>query len=71
LVFTGGVAKNSGVVRSLEEKLGVKLLVPDEPLLSGALGAALIGRDIITRAVATNEPVQRGPRRVEAATFFS
>ena len=71
VAFTGGVAKNSGVVRSLEEKLGLKLLVPNEPLLSGALGAALMGRDLVTRSIAKNEPVQRGPRRMEAATFFS
>jgi predicted CoA-substrate-specific enzyme activase len=71
VVFTGGVAKNSGVVRSLEEHLGLKLLVPDEPLLSGALGAALLGRDMVMRATAKNEPVQRGPRRMEAASFFS
>ncbi len=71
VVFTGGVAKNSGVVRSLEQHLGRKVLVPDEPLLTGALGAALMGRDMVLRALAKNEPVRRGNRRLEAATFFS
>lgn len=71
VVFTGGVAKNSGVVRSLEEHLGVKLLVPDDPLLTGALGAALMGRDAVMRAMAKNEPIRRGARRLEAASFFS
>jgi predicted CoA-substrate-specific enzyme activase len=40
--MTGGVAKNAGVVRALESKLGVRLLVPPEPQIVGALGAALI-----------------------------
>ncbi|MBN1190265.1 MAG: 2-hydroxyglutaryl-CoA dehydratase [Dehalococcoidales bacterium] len=46
VVFTGGVAKNSGVVKALEKHLGCSVLVPDEPLLSGALGAALLGKEI-------------------------
>ena len=71
VVFTGGVAKNSGVLHSLEEHLGRKVLVPDEPLLSGALGAALMGRDMVIRAIARNEPIQRGARRLEEATFFN
>ncbi|MDD5038649.1 MAG: acyl-CoA dehydratase activase [Dehalococcoidales bacterium] len=40
--MTGGVAKNPGVVRSLEMKLGITLLLPEEPQIMGALGAALI-----------------------------
>ena len=40
-MMTGGVAKNSGVVRSLEEKLGTKLYISEEPEIVGALGAAL------------------------------
>ncbi len=42
-IMTGGVAKNIGVVRCLEEKLGEKVIVPDEPQIVGALGSALIG----------------------------
>jgi len=41
LVFTGGVANNSCVVTLLAKKLGVEILVPPEPQLVGALGAAL------------------------------
>jgi predicted CoA-substrate-specific enzyme activase len=40
-ILTGGVAKNTGVVRALEDKLGVKLYICDEAQLCGALGAAL------------------------------
>lgn len=41
-VMTGGVAKNRGVVRALEGRLGAKLFVPDEPQIVGALGAAIM-----------------------------
>ena len=41
IVFTGGVAKNHGVKRALEETIGIELLVPEEPQITGALGAAL------------------------------
>ena len=41
-VMTGGVAKNSGVVAALEERLGASLLLPEEPQIVGALGAAIV-----------------------------
>lgn len=40
-IMTGGVAKNMGVVKSLENKLGIKLFISDKAQLCGALGAAL------------------------------
>jgi len=43
--LAGGGAKNIGLVRAVEEKLGVKALVPHEPQLVAALGAALIARE--------------------------
>ncbi len=45
IVFTGGVAKNPCMITLLEEKLGQKLLVPDDPQLVGALGAALLSKE--------------------------
>lgn len=42
VTMTGGVALNSGVVKAIEEAIGVKLNVPPEPQMAGALGAALI-----------------------------
>lgn len=41
LVFTGGVAKNRCINSLLATKLSVEVLVPKEPQLVGALGAAL------------------------------
>lgn len=44
-MMTGGVAKNAGVVQAIENKLGATLLLPDEPEICGALGAALIAQE--------------------------
>ncbi len=70
VVFTGGVAKNIGVVKALEQELGCEVFVPDEPLLSGAIGAALLGREITLKARAEGAPIQRVERRLGEATFF-
>lgn len=40
-MMTGGVAKNPGVVRAVEEKIGGKLYICEEPEIVGAVGAAL------------------------------
>jgi len=45
-MMTGGVARNAGVVNAVEEKLGGKVIVPDEPEICGAIGAALVAIDI-------------------------
>ncbi len=42
VVITGGGAKNIGLVKALEAKLGYGVLIPPEPLLTGAIGAAFI-----------------------------
>lgn len=42
VTMTGGVAKNKGVVAALEEKIGCKINIPEEPQIIGALGAALL-----------------------------
>ena len=45
VVFAGGVAHNPCVRNLLEEQLGRELIVPENPDMIGALGAALHGRD--------------------------
>ena len=42
-IMTGGVARNPGVVRALEEKLDAAVFVSDDAQLCGAIGAALLG----------------------------
>jgi predicted CoA-substrate-specific enzyme activase len=45
IVFTGGVAKNPCMRKLLTEKLGRTVLVPEDPQLVGALGAALLAAE--------------------------
>jgi len=44
IVFTGGVAKNLGVKRALEEQSGQLIAIPKDPQLIGALGAAILAQ---------------------------
>lgn len=44
-VISGGIGKNVGVVRRLEARVGLPALVPPEPQIIGALGAALFAAD--------------------------
>jgi len=46
IVMTGGVAQNIGVVKALEEIVGLKVKVPHEPQIVGALGAALFAEEM-------------------------
>jgi predicted CoA-substrate-specific enzyme activase len=48
-VVSGGIAKNVGVVRRLEEKLGFKANICFEPQIVGALGAAIFARELLER----------------------
>ena len=47
VVFSGGVARNTGVTKALEEELGKRILSPENPQLTGALGAALFAKENI------------------------
>jgi len=48
-VISGGIARNPGVVRRLERKLGIRARIHEHPQLVGALGAALFARDLAAR----------------------
>ncbi|MFQ6072284.1 MAG: BadF/BadG/BcrA/BcrD ATPase family protein, partial [Methanosarcinales archaeon] len=45
IAFVGGVAKNRCMQKELEKLLKTKLMVPEEPQITGALGAALIASE--------------------------
>jgi predicted CoA-substrate-specific enzyme activase len=53
VVFIGGVAAQRGMVRALEERLGMRVQVPDRCEYVCALGAALLG---LRRIEATSSP---------------
>jgi activator of 2-hydroxyglutaryl-CoA dehydratase len=59
IVFTGGVAKNPCMAALLAQKLGREILVPDDPQLVGALGAALLAGE--------NPPLAQGHPTKNAA----
>jgi len=69
VVLTGGVAKNIGFVRAVEERLGEPVRVPEDSLITGALGAALDARDRYHRATAKGE-VKRKERKLTEAKFY-
>jgi predicted CoA-substrate-specific enzyme activase len=65
VVVTGGGAKNVGLIKAIESRVGFHVCVPHEPFLTGALGAALIGRDLIC-----NQTSRSAERRHQEVTFF-
>jgi len=70
VILTGGGAKNKGLVRALREHLGVEILVPPEPLITGALGAALLGKDIYEKALSRNQPLETKPRVLQTVRIL-
>jgi predicted CoA-substrate-specific enzyme activase len=70
VAVTGGGAKNIGLVKALEAKLGYPVLVPPEPLLTGAIGAALLGKDMVRKAAERGETLPTTERRLTEATIF-
>jgi (R)-2-hydroxyacyl-CoA dehydratese activating ATPase len=58
VTFTGGVARNIGMVRALEEKLGTQLNVGPDSHFMGALGAALFAMDKVL-AMEAGRPMER------------
>jgi predicted CoA-substrate-specific enzyme activase len=70
VAITGGGAKNIGLVKALEAKFRCPVLVPPEPLLTGAIGAALVGKEAHALAVLRGEKLQRSEQGLQEATFF-
>ena len=62
IVMTGGVAKNVGVIAAFEKLLGTKLLIPEDPQMIGAIGAAVLALETYQKAhneVKQNKPYNR------------
>ncbi len=66
VVVTGGGAKNAGLVKAIEAQVGFAVRTPPEPFITGALGAALAGKDLFQRGIRPQRP-----RKREDVTFFS
>jgi predicted CoA-substrate-specific enzyme activase len=65
VVLTGGGGKNEGLHHALEEQLGCEILLPPEPLITGALGAALLGKDIAEKAKKKGQPLEKKERSLK------
>lgn len=48
-VFGGGVARNTGLFLKLQERLGVRAMTIPEPLIQGAVGAAVLAGERLNR----------------------
>jgi (R)-2-hydroxyacyl-CoA dehydratese activating ATPase len=70
IAITGGGAKNIGLVKALEARFGCAVLIPAEPLLTGALGAALIGQEMCENAAKAGGKLERKPRQLGEAKFY-
>ncbi|HUJ90843.1 MAG TPA: acyl-CoA dehydratase activase [Syntrophorhabdales bacterium] len=71
VAITGGGAKNIGLVRALEARFGCRVLVPPEPLLTGAIGAALVGKELASKAALSGQPLARARQGLQEAKIFS
>jgi len=70
IIVTGGGGKNKGLLKALSEQLGHEILVPEEPLITGALGAALLGKEIVEKAKENNVPLETKERILEEIEIF-
>ena len=70
VVLTGGGAKNIGLVKALETKLGMNVKIPPEPLLTGALGAAILAKEAVHEAAEKGITVITNRQPLQEAKFF-
>ncbi|MHB1128205.1 MAG: acyl-CoA dehydratase activase [Bacillota bacterium] len=70
VVFTGGGAKNVGLQKTFERLIGAPVLIPPDPQMTGAIGAAMLGKELTHAALKRGQEVKRGTRELKSATFF-
>jgi (R)-2-hydroxyacyl-CoA dehydratese activating ATPase len=54
VVFTGGVALGGALKQIIEQEMGVRVVVPEQPQLNGAIGCAVHAREMRDKDVARN-----------------
>jgi len=70
VAITGGGAKNIGLVKALEKKLGCPVLIPPEPLITGALGATILAKEIFEKYTKEGQVPERSKSGLQEAKFF-
>jgi len=65
IIVTGGGGKNKGLLKALSEQLGHPVQAPEEPLITGALGAALLAREQVEKAKKNRTPLKTKERILE------
>ena len=60
VTFTGGVSRNIGMVRALENKLGMKINVSPESHYTGALGASLFALERVSKQSGVKDKSEAG-----------
>ncbi len=56
LTFTGGVSRNAGMVKAIEEKLGIQVNVSPDSQFMGAIGASLYAMDRLASGARRGAP---------------
>jgi len=51
VMLTGGVSKNRGIKKFLEDQIGLEIIIPEEPQIAGALGAALLAEIEVSKGL--------------------
>ncbi len=70
VVFQGGVAANKGIHYAFEEALSKKVTVPDDYKVMGAIGAALLAKDKVSKPGETNfRGFEAGDINYDASSF--
>lgn len=70
VVMTGGGAKNLVLRKFLEDRIGYKIFIPEEPLITGALGASIVAQEMASRANEEKLRSIKKERKLEVVTFF-
>jgi len=58
------------LVQALSKHLDQTLLIPPEPLITGALGAALVGKDIVRKAEKNGVSLEEKRRSLREIDIF-
>jgi predicted CoA-substrate-specific enzyme activase len=65
IVLTGGGAKNAGLAKAISDALERPISRPEEPLLTGAIGAALLGKELYEKKLKDGKSLERKERKLK------